>query len=79
MRSPSEPPDYRDYVDRLRASHPDLADEFEGYFGIGSVIDWMKEHGLSRASVDLFPQDDYEYVFLIELAPEGNWLVFGVT
>src|SRR5262249_45134335 len=79
MRSPSEPPDYKDYVDALRATHPDLAEAFEGYFGIGSVIEWMKGHGLSRTPIDLVGQDEFEYDFVIELGPEGSWLVFGVT
>jgi hypothetical protein len=77
--TPTAPPDYLEYVDALRADHADLAGEFEGYFGIVSVLEWMKANSLSSAPVDLVGQDEYEYDFLIQWGPEGRWLVFGVT
>jgi hypothetical protein len=79
MRALSEPPDYNEYVEALRAGHPDFADEFAGYFGIGSVMDWMQKCGLSRTAIDLVAQDEFEYDFLIQLGHEAGWLVFGVT
>ena len=34
---------------------------------------------LAQARVDIIAQDEFHYDFLIELAPAGRWVAFGVT
>ncbi len=71
--------DYPDDVDQLREQDPALAGEFTGFTGIRSVLDWMQQRGLAKASIDIIGQDEFHYDFLIELEPGGRWVGFGVT
>jgi hypothetical protein len=70
--------DYADYVERLRAREPALAEEFARFTGISSVLDWMKRRDLTGTAVDIVGQDEFHYDFLIQLEP-GGWVSFGVT
>jgi len=79
MNNTQPPPEYIDYVDRLRAGWPGLADAFAGRDSIEHVLDWMDRRGLPPGSVDLVAQDEFSYDFLIRLEPEARWLVFGVN
>jgi hypothetical protein len=71
--------DYPDYLCRLQATDPGLAEELSGFQGIENVLDWMKPRDLCRAAVDIIGQDEFEYDFLLQLEPGGRWLAFGVT
>ena len=70
---------YPDYVERLRAREPALAEEFAPFTGITGVLDWMKRRNLSTTAVDIVGQDEFHYDFLIHLGPGGRWASFGVT
>jgi hypothetical protein len=71
--------EYSDYVDRLRADWPELADAFAGRDSIEHVLAWMDRRGFPPGSVDIVAQDEFSYDFLIRLEPEARWLVFGVN
>lgn len=71
--------EYRDYVEAVRLQQPELAAEVAGLQGLEGVLAWMEKRGLPPGSIDLFGQDEFEYDFLIQLEPQGRWLVFGVT
>ena len=73
------PLEYDDYVEQLRASHPQLAAAFSGRDSIEHVIEWMKQRGFPPGSVDMVGQDEFSYDFLIQLDAAGRWLVFGVN
>ena len=79
MGQMTRPLEYADYLERLRAREPELAQAFAGFTGIENVLDWMKRRGLCRAAVDIMGQDEFEYDFLLQLEPDGRWLAFGVT
>lgn len=72
-------PEYPECVSRLRAVEPDLAEELAPFHGVGDVLAWMQQRGLTRTEVDLIGQDEFHYDFLVRLAPQGRWVVFGVT
>jgi hypothetical protein len=78
-RPPVTLPEYADYVVKLRAAAPDLADELADFHGIGQVLSWMVQRARNRVPVDTVGQDEFEYDFLMELEPGGRWLAFGVT
>jgi hypothetical protein len=71
--------DYLDHVTALGAHRPDPAAEVAGFHGIEQVLDWMKRRGLCHTAIDIVQQDEFEYDFLLELRPGGEWLAFGVT
>jgi hypothetical protein len=75
------PLEYADYVERLRAAEPTLAGEFAGLTGIEHILQWMQRHGMceQRQVIDLVGQDEFSNDFLLQLEPEGRWLVCGVT
>jgi hypothetical protein len=79
MNTADEPPEYVEYVNRLRAEWPDLAEEFGRFTGVEQVLQWMQRRDLCRASVDIVGQDEFHYDFLIQFDPGGRWLAFGVT
>ena len=79
MESAANYLEYADYVDQLRAEHPDLAPEFAGRDSIEHVVAWMKRRGFPPGFVDIVGQDEFSYDFLIQLEPGGRWLVFGVN
>jgi hypothetical protein len=70
--------DYPDDIRVLREQDADLAEEFTGFTGIKSVLDWMQQRGLAQARIDIVGQDEFHYDFLIEL-PDGRCAGFGVT
>ena len=71
--------DYPDDIAELRKQDASLADEFSGFTGIRSVLDWMQRRGLAGTRIDMIGQDEFHYDFLIELEPGGRWVAFGVT
>jgi hypothetical protein len=71
--------DYQDHVKELARSNPDLAALVAGWSSLESVLEWMKEKDFPPGSIDLIGQDEFEYDFLLELEPKGQWLAFGVT
>jgi hypothetical protein len=71
--------DYQDHVAILRAGDASLADEVGSFTGISRVMSWMQQRNLTRAKIDIVGQDEFHYDFMIELEPQGRWLVFGVT
>jgi hypothetical protein len=73
------PLDYAHHTDRLRAAHPDLADQVTTFTGVGQVLDWMQQRRLNLKTIDFVSQDEFEYDFLLELEPGGRWMAFGVT
>jgi hypothetical protein len=73
------PPEFADYVERLRPAHPELADAFAGFTGIEQVLRWMDGRALTGKDVDIVQQDEFHYDFLVRLGAEGSWLVFGVN
>ena len=75
----TNPPEFADYVERLRPAHPDLADAFAGFTGIEQVLQWMAGHALTGKDVDIVGQDEFHYDFLVRLEAEGRWLAFGVN
>jgi len=74
-----QPPEYADYVARLRKEDAPLADEVGGFQSVSGVLDWMKRRGLCNAAVDIVGMDEFEYDFVIQLAPGGRWVAFGLT
>jgi hypothetical protein len=70
--------EYADDVEALRATRPDLAAEVAGFTGVSGVLRWMQERGLTRTTVDVIGQDEFESDFII-LLPSGEWLAFGIT
>ncbi len=75
----ADPPDYPVYVEALRAGAPEMAEDVQGFTGVGQVLDWMQRKGLNLKTIDFVSQDEFEYDFLLELEPDGRWLAFGVT
>ncbi len=74
-----QPPEYADYVSRLRQSDAPLADEVGEFQSVSGVLDWMKRRGLCNAAVDIIGMDEFDYDFLIALTPGGRWIAFGLT
>jgi hypothetical protein len=70
---------YCDHVALLRGGDASLADEVGSFTGISRVMEWMQKRNLTRAKIDIVGQDEFHYDFMIELEPQGRWLVFGVT
>ncbi len=70
---------YPDDIAELRKQDAALADQFSGFTGITSVLNWMHQSGLTRSRTDMIGQDEFHYDFLIELEPAGRWVAFGVT
>jgi hypothetical protein len=70
---------YRDHVEALSATSPDLAAEVASFHGMEEVLQWMKRRGLTQAAVDLIGMDEFSYDFLIQLEPDDRWIAFGVT
>ena len=75
----TSPPEFDDYVERLRPDYPELADAFAGFTGIEQVVQWMAQHALMGKDVDIVGQDEFHYDFLVHLGKEGRWLAFGVN
>jgi hypothetical protein len=75
----TNPPEFDDYVARLRPEHPELADAFAGFTGIEQVLQWMSRRALTGKDVDIVGQDEFHYDFLVRLEAEGRWLAFGVN
>jgi hypothetical protein len=73
------PPEFADYVDGLRADHPDLARDFAGFTGIEDVLRWMSTRPVGRTDIDIVGMDEFNYDFLVRLDESGPWLAFGVT
>jgi hypothetical protein len=73
------PPEFAEYLERLRSVNPGLAEQFRGFDGITHVLDWMKQRDVGRDAIDIVGQDEFSYDFLIHLRPNGGWLVFGVN
>jgi hypothetical protein len=76
---PTIPPEFEDYVERLRPAHPELADAFAGFTGIEQVLQWMSRHALTSKDVDIVQQDEFHYDFLVRPGAEARWLAFGVN
>ncbi len=72
-----EPPEFAEYVDGLRAEHPELARAFAGFKGIDDVLRWMGNR--TRTDIDIVGMDEFHYDFLVRLDDSGRWLAFGVT
>ena len=75
----TDPPEFADYVERLRPAHPELAGAFAGFTGIERVLQWMAGRALTGQDVDIIGQDEFHYDFLVRLQAEGHWLAFGVN
>lgn len=73
------PLEYDDHLERLRGSEAALAAELEGFRSIEHVLQWMQKRALCQAAVDIVGMDEFHYDFLIQLAPRGRWICFGVT
>jgi hypothetical protein len=74
-----DPVEYADHVRALADSHADLARDLSAFTDITTVLTWMQKNGLARTAVDMVAQDEFEYDFLVQLAPAGEWASFGVT
>jgi hypothetical protein len=71
--------EYADYVESLRALHPELAEEIARFHTLESVLGWMKSRGIPLAGLDLVVQDEFHHDVLIPLGADGKHLVFGIT
>ncbi|MBL8794028.1 MAG: hypothetical protein JNM56_08985 [Planctomycetia bacterium] len=71
--------EYLEHVADLRADYPEFADSFGRSDSLENVLVWMKERGFPPGAVDMVSQDEFSYDFLIRLAAEDRWLVFGVN
>ena len=69
---------YLDHLQVLHRDHPALADELGASDALENVLGWMNRRGFPSGSVDLVPQDEFSYDFLIHLE-EQHWLAFGVN
>jgi hypothetical protein len=70
--------DYPDYVEQLRADHPELAVTFAAFTGLESVLNWLNGRGPAAGAVDIVGMDEFHYDFLVRLDGE-RWAAFGVT
>lgn len=77
-RNTIERREYDDHLALIRVDYPALAAEFTRD-SIEYVLDWMGRRGFPPGSVEMVPQDEFSYDFLIRLEPEARWLVFGVN
>jgi hypothetical protein len=71
--------EYADHVDRLADHAPDLAAQVGDLRGLGGVMAWMTSRGLALSDVEIIQQDEFSMDFVLPLAREKRWLVFGVT
>lgn len=72
-------PAYLRDVSALRGRFPNLGEELAGFTGVSDVLEWMQRASLTRTAVDMVALDEFEYDFLIQLQPEGEWLALGIT
>ena len=70
--------EYEQYVEALRARHPDVAAEVADFRGMGAVLEWLRRKGLDLRFLDAVVQDEFGYDLLLPLG-DGRWLAFGVT
>lgn len=70
---------YQDHIDRLRPSHPKLAQEVAQLSTLEQVLAWLPNRGLSLATFELVTQDELSHDALLPLDPDGSYLVFGLT
>ena len=70
--------EYAAHFQSLRRDHPALAAEFGASDALENILGWMNRRGFPPGSVDLVPQDEFSYDFLIRLE-EDRWLAFGVN
>jgi hypothetical protein len=73
------PREYADYIRILRQGHLRLAEDVAAFHGINDVLEWMKHRSMERNPIDMIAQDEFEYDFIVQVAPGDGWLVFGVT
>jgi hypothetical protein len=66
-------------VNTLRGCLPALAEEIAAFRGLSDLLDWFQRTGRSHSPVDIIGLDEFEYDFLIQRVPDGDWLVFGIT
>jgi hypothetical protein len=71
--------EYEDHLRRLQQEDPALAAEVADFKGLGGVMAWMARRGIALAEAEIIQQDEFSLDFLIRLARDGRWLVFGIT
>jgi hypothetical protein len=71
--------EYQDYVEQLARTDPELAGNIAGFHTLERVMEWMRKHDLPLGSIDLVTQDEFTHDFLVPLAQENRYLVFGIT
>jgi hypothetical protein len=71
-------PEYEESVGRLRAVHPQLADDLALVVTLQRLLGWMAERGLDLARIDLIQQDEFCYDMLVPWGEAGEWLDFGM-
>ena len=70
--------EYGNHLELLCRDHPVLAAELGDSDALENVLGWMNRRGFPAGTVDLVPQDEFSYDFLIHLE-EQRWLAFGVN
>jgi hypothetical protein len=70
--------EYVDYLNRLKGTYPDIAQEIEGFQTLESVLPWLVRKQISLAAIDVVFQDEYSHDFLVPL-DDQRWLAFGIT
>jgi hypothetical protein len=71
--------DYLESVERLRETHPELADELAPYRTLERLFPWLQGRGQDLAALDLVTQDEYCHDLLVPLGSSDEWLAFGMT
>ena len=71
--------EYSDYVQRLKATDPQLAAEVAGLRTLEQVMAWERFRKVNLATLDLVTQDEYSHDFLVPLPGESRWLSFAMT
>lgn len=71
-------PEYEESVERLRATHPQLAADLVPIVTLQRLLGWMSELGVNLARIDLIQQDEFCFDMLVPWGVAGEWLDFGM-
>jgi hypothetical protein len=75
----SYPVEYQDYIQKMVAQDPALAEELANFYTLENVLRWREKRKIPLETFDVIFQDEYSHDFIIPLGPEGRSLVFGIT
>lgn len=71
-------PEFEEYVERMRVTHPQLANDLAEVVTLQRLLGWMTERGFDLAAIDLVQQDEFCFDMLVPWGGKGEWLDFGM-